>query len=164
MMGLSQMYDCTVSGTGFRFSLFSPKQSPILSETELPRERSDKVFSVPFIPGVWFGWFSHQTLFHVIPSSPWAENLHRHKVLTVSHGKATIYLGLWVVFKWMKIKGAKTQITSSRATQKLKRKKHTFLWYYPGWRSSMHLGYYMIKHKYVCLCVLMCFGSGLEPL
>lgn len=102
-----------VSGTGFGFSLCAPKQSPILSDEWLPRERRDKVFSVPFVPGVssrWFftTWFSHQTVFHVIPSSLWADSLYSHKVLTVSPGKATIYLGLSVVFSWMKIKGAKT--------------------------------------------------------
>ena len=33
----------------------------------------------------WFctTWLNHQTVFHVVPSSRWAESLHRHEIFTV---------------------------------------------------------------------------------
>lgn len=40
----------------------------------------------------------------------------------LSPGKATVYLGLVVVFRWMEMKGGKTQIPSYRTTQKMNRK------------------------------------------
>lgn len=50
-----------LTGTLRRFKLTffcGPKWSPILSDEWLPRERRDKVLSVPFIPGVSSSWFS----------------------------------------------------------------------------------------------------------
>lgn len=127
-----------ITGTGYSFKLCffcGPKQSPILSDEWLPRERRDKMHSVPLILGVsssWFltTWFNHQTGFHVVPSSWWAENLCRHEILTVflsvllclPPGAATVYLGFLVVFSWLEIKRAKTEITLHRAIEKINRK------------------------------------------
>lgn len=124
-----------ITGTGGRFTLSffcGPKRSPILSDEWLPRERRDKVLSVPFIPRVlysWFltTWFNHHTVFHVLPSSSWAKSLCRHEILTVSlyvclclpPGKATVYLGVVVVFSWMEIKGTRTEIASYGNTQNM---------------------------------------------
>lgn len=88
---------------------YGPKWSHILSDEWLPRERRDKAHSVPFIPRAsssWFltPWFNHQTMFHLVHGSLWAENLCRHEILTVClclpPGNATLYPSWGVSAQW----------------------------------------------------------------
>lgn len=133
---LSSVLDCTESqglGTDLHFP-FSVVQNYLQFSqmNDFQEKKRDKVLSVPLIPGVsssWFlsTWFNHQTVFHVVPSSLWAESLYRHEILTVclsvspSWKSYSIPGCLVVVFSWMEIKGAKTQITSYRGTEKTNR-------------------------------------------
>lgn len=94
-----------------------PKQYLIPSDERLPTEGRDELLPVAFIPRVSPSWFlttrfNHQTVFHVVPSSSWAESLQPLNIncLCLPPGAATVYLHLVVLFSSMEIKEAKTEI------------------------------------------------------
>lgn len=90
------MHDCTDSqGLGadlhfFNFTIFlwsKTISNSLRWMTSKWKKKRQSAFS-PFYPrrvsSSWFltTWFNHQTVFHVVPSSSWAENLYRHEILT----------------------------------------------------------------------------------
>lgn len=142
-----------IRGTGGKFTLsffffFVVQNDLQFSQMNDFQEKEEiKCFQSPFIPGVlssWFltTWFNHHTVFHVLPSSPWAKSLCRHEILTVSlcvclcpppHPlkKLQYTWTLWWFSTGWRLKGLGTVITSYRSTHDMNRKEHAsplFLW------------------------------------
>lgn len=159
------MFDSTESqGLGTDTFFCGPKQSPILSDEWLPRERRDKAHSVPFIPWVsssWFltPWFNHQTVFHLVHSSSWAENLCRHEILTVClclpPGKATLYPSWGFSAQW-RLKVPRQKSRHVELHRRWRERTH-LLPLVPSW-LKVTLFDWLCAHVQVNmgLCVLVC--------